>query len=183
MFILLNIKHFYMVELEHLPIAHFLLFYLHASRLTVNTEGPWWWPGGMGMEVNDTCGKPRADAPRALVNTISCYQFFIVEKAWPIDQWLRRELKGRFVVAYGRERFRSRITTTTNRIALDMGTWQEKKYKNPPHAIEKRSIIWTVLGTKGQQKWGTKCLETISCIFFVEEKMLACFYFLWMETR
>ena len=59
MFILLNIKHFYMVELEHLPIAHFLLFYLHASRLTVNTEGPWWWPGGMGMEVNATRRKPK----------------------------------------------------------------------------------------------------------------------------
>ena len=132
MFILLNIKHFYMVELEHLPIAHFLLFYLHASRLTVNTEGPWWWPGGMGMEVNATHEenrKPRADAPRALVNTISCCQLFIVE-TWPTHQRLiRRKPKGRFLMAYRREGFRAWIATTVNRIVLHCiwDTWQEKK--------------------------------------------------------
>ena len=190
MFILLNIKHFYMVELEHLPIAHFLLFYLHASRLTVNTEGPWWWPGGMGMEVNATHEenrKPRADAPRALVNTISCCQLFIVE-TWPTHQRLiRRKPKGRFLMAYRREGFRAWIATTVNRIVLHCiwDTWQEKNYKNSPLASEKRSVIWTVLGTrKRTAKVRDHMLGNCKLYFLCWRGDASLFYFLlWIETR
>ena len=189
MFILLNIKHFYMVELEHLPIAHFLLFYLHASRLTVNTEGPWWWPGGMGMEVNATRRKPKTSCwcsksisqHHLLLSIVYCRN---MANTSAIN---KEGAEGKISDGIQKRRIQSTDSHYCQSycIALHMGTWQEKNYKNSPLASEKRYVIWTVLGTrKRTAKVRDHMLGNCKLYFLCWRGDASLFYFLlWIETR